>query len=45
MLKNHKSYSKLNKKKIVVLGGITKKNIKKLQLLNKPEFAGISFFE
>ena len=40
-----KLMSKLTKKKIVVLGGITKQNIKKLQLLNNPEFAGISFFE
>ncbi|MBD1165687.1 thiamine phosphate synthase [Pelagibacterales bacterium SAG-MED10] len=44
-LNRFKLLSKLTKKKIVVLGGITKKNIKKLQLLNKPEFAGISFFE
>ena len=44
-LNRFKLLSKLTKKKIVVLGGITKKNIKKLQLLNKPEFAGISFFD
>ena len=35
----------LTKKKIVVLGGITKENSKKLKLLNNPDFAGISFFE
>ena len=32
-------------KKIVVLGGISQKNLKKLKILNNPEFAGISFFE
>ena len=32
-------------KKIVVLGGISKENIKILKLLNNPNFAGISFFE
>ena len=40
-----KLLSKLTKKKIVVLGGISKKNIKKLSLLKKTEFAGISYFE
>ena len=34
-----------NNPKIVVLGGISKKNIKKLSLLKKSEFAGISYFE
>ena len=33
------------KKKTVVLGGISKKNVKKLKLLNQPDFAGISYFE
>ena len=37
--------SNLTKKKIVVLGGISKTNIKKLKLLNWPEFSGISYFE
>ena len=37
--------SKLTKKKLVVLGGVSKKNLKKLQLLKNNEFAGISFFE
>ena len=37
--------SKLTKKKIVILGGISQKNLKKLKLLNLAEFAGISFFE
>jgi thiamine-phosphate pyrophosphorylase len=40
-----KYLSTLTKKKIVVLGGITKKNIKLLNLLNNSEFAGISYFE
>jgi thiamine-phosphate pyrophosphorylase len=40
-----KLMSNLTKKKIVVLGGITRKNIKSLNLLNKSEFAGISYFE
>ena len=40
-----KLISKLTKKKIVALGGISKKNIKKLSLLKSNEFAGISFFE
>jgi thiamine-phosphate pyrophosphorylase len=37
--------SNLTNKKIVVLGGITKKNVKSLNLLNNSEFAGISYFE
>ena len=37
--------SSLTKKKIVILGGVTKKNIKQLNLLNNLEFAGISYFE
>ena len=40
-----KSLSNLSSKKIVALGGISKKNIKKLSILNLTEFAGISFFE
>ena len=40
-----KLLSKLTKKKIVVLGGISKENINKLSLLKKSEFAGISYFE
>ena len=40
-----KSLQKLTKKKIVVLGGITKENTRRLRLLNNPDFAGISFFE
>ena len=40
-----KIISKLTKKKVVVLGGVSKENLKKLRLLNNPDFAGISFFE
>ena len=40
-----KLLSKYTKKKIVVLGGISKENIKKLSLLKNSEFAGISYFE
>ena len=54
LFKNNKNYlginklkllSNLSKKKIVVLGGISQKNIKLLKLLNSPDFAGISYFE
>ena len=40
-----KLLSKLTKKKVVVLGGITFKNKKKLSLINQKDFAGISYFE
>ena len=40
-----RSLSDLTKKDIVALGGMSKKNIKKLALLNQSCFAGISFFE
>jgi len=40
-----KLLSKLKKKKIVALGGISNTNKKKLNLLNHSDFAGISFFE
>jgi thiamine-phosphate pyrophosphorylase len=42
-----KLLSKLSTKHIVVLGGISKKNKRKLSLLNLnyPDFAGISYFE
>ena len=36
--------SNLTKKKVVALGGVSKKNINKLKLLNSKEFAGISYF-
>lgn len=37
--------SKLTKKKVIALGGISKKNLKKLQIVNCFGFAGISFFK
>ena len=40
-----KLLSKLTSKKVVILGGISKKNIKKLKLLDYLEFAGISYFK
>ena len=40
-----KLLSKMTKKDVVILGGISNKNLKKLNLLNNFEFAGISFFE
>tara|TARA_B100001287_G_scaffold226374_1_gene196127 strand:- start:881 stop:1405 length:525 start_codon:yes stop_codon:yes gene_type:complete len=40
-----KLLAKLTSKKVVVLGGISQKNLKKLKLLNQSEFAGISYFE
>jgi thiamine-phosphate pyrophosphorylase len=40
-----KILSKLTKKITVPLGGISNKNLKKLALVNKYEFAGISYFE
>ena len=40
-----KLLSKLTKKNIVVLGGISNKNKKKLSLLDQSDFAGISYFE
>jgi len=44
-LNKFKLLSKLTKKKVVVLGGISKKNLKKIKLLNSFGFAGISYFE
>ena len=40
-----KNVSKYTDKKIIALGGLTKKNIKKLALTKSDSFAGISFFE
>jgi len=37
--------SKLTNKKVIALGGISKKNLKKIKLLSCFGFAGISFFE
>ena len=44
-LNKFKLLSNLSNIKIVALGGISKKNIKKLDLLKSNEFAGISYFE
>ena len=40
-----KLLTKLTKKQAVALGGISTKNIKKLNIIGVFEFAGISFFE
>ncbi len=40
-----KLLSKMTRKEVVVLGGISKKNLKRLKILNLSEFAGISYFE
>jgi thiamine-phosphate pyrophosphorylase len=40
-----KILSKLTKKKIVALGGVSKNNLKKLKLINCDGFAGITFFK
>ena len=40
-----KILTKLTKKSIVALGGISKDNKKKLSLINQSDFAGISYFE
>ena len=40
-----KLLAQLTQKKIVVLGGISNKNKKKLSLLKQSDFAGISYFE
>jgi thiamine-phosphate pyrophosphorylase len=40
-----KLLSKLTTKNIIALGGISKKNKKKLYLLGQTDFAGISYFE
>ena len=40
-----KLLSKLTQKEVVVLGGVSKKNKKKLKILNQSKFAGISYFE
>ena len=44
-LNKFKLLSTLTKKKIVALGGISKKNIKLLKILDSYDFAGISYFE
>ena len=44
-LNKFKIISRYTKKNIVALGGVSKKNLKKLKLINISGFAGISFFE
>jgi thiamine-phosphate pyrophosphorylase len=54
LFKKNKNYLGINKfkliansskKKVVALGGVSKKNINRLKLLKNSEFAGISYFE
>jgi thiamine-phosphate pyrophosphorylase len=40
-----KLLSRLTKKDVVALGGISRKNLKMLKILDNQEFAGISYFE
>ena len=40
-----KLISKLTNKNVIVLGGITKKNKKQINLVKQSDFAGISYFE
>ena len=40
-----KNLAKLTKKNVVALGGISRKNVKKINFLNQSDFAGISYFE
>ena len=40
-----KLLSNLTKKKIIVLGGVSQKNLKKINTLKNSGFAGISYFE
>ena len=40
-----KLLSKYTRKQVVVLGGISKLNVKKLKILGNPDFAGISYFK
>ena len=44
-IQKFKLLASLTKKKIIALGGISKKNLRKLNLINCDGFAGISFFE
>jgi len=43
-IKKFKLFSLLTKKKIIALGGISRKNLKSLNLVNCSSFAGISYF-
>ena len=44
-INRYRILTKLTKKNVVALGGISRKNKKKLNLLCQANFAGISFFE
>ena len=44
-LNKFNNITKQSKKKIIALGGISKRNVKKLKILNCAGFAGISFFK
>ena len=44
-LNKFKLLSKLTNNKVIALGGISNKNLKKLKLVKCLGFAGISFFE
>ena len=44
-INKYKLISGLTKRKVVILGGISKNNLNRLKLLKNFEFAGISFFE
>ena len=44
-INKYRILAKLTKKNVVALGGISRKNKKKLNLLYQANFAGISFFE
>ena len=44
-INKYRILTKLTKKNVVALGGISRKNKKKLNLLYQANFAGISFFE
>ena len=45
IINKFKILSKLTKKNVVALGGISKKNERKLNLIYQSDFAGISYFE
>ena len=44
-INKYKILSNLTQKNVVALGGISKKNLRKIKLLKNSDFAGISYFE
>jgi thiamine-phosphate pyrophosphorylase len=44
-MNRYKFLANLTQKNVVALGGISRKNLKKIKLLKNSNFAGISFFE